>query len=594
MNRFICIVVFSIIFSTSAEAQKYSVIPRQYYSKVYGESFSIKNTQVIGVSVDSVVNLAFVKKCIGSNDTIKNYSRFDILIDTNPLAHEAYRIKIFKNDFVIHAGRAGAFYALQTIKQLDENGSLFPGEIIDYPTYKYRGMHLDVCRHFFTVDEVKLYIDQLARYKFNTFHWHLTEDQGWRIEIKKYPKLTEIGSKRKETLIGKQKDEKGTGDYDKTPVEGFYTQEQIKEVVKYAQERFITVIPEIELPGHSLAAVASYPHLGCMGKPVEVGTRWGVYDEVYCAGKESTFKFLQDVMDEVLALFPSKYIHIGGDEVVKTNWKKCVLCQNRIKEEKLKDEHELQSYFIQRMEKYLNSKGRQIIGWDEILEGGLAPNATVMSWRGEKGGIEAAKAKHNIIMTPGKPCYFDHGYTKSKEEPINIGGKNSLANVYNYNPNPFELSDETHKYVLGSQGNVWTEYIADWKKAEYMVYPRMQALSEVLWLADNMKNYDDFKSRLGVELEQMDKKNMNYRIPEPIGYEDTLVVNNPISIEFRPMSKSHTMTLSLDDLPYVCINDKLNMEPSDKERRLKIVISNGSRSSVPYFMIIPKAKKKKS
>jgi hexosaminidase len=589
MKKRILVSIFSLlVFMMSA--QKYSVIPRQYYSKVYGESFSIKNTQVTGVCEDSVVNLDFVKKWIPSNDSIKNYSRFDILIDTNPLAHESYRLKIFKNDFVIHAGRAGAFYALQTIKQLDENGSLFPGEIIDYPTYKYRGMHLDVCRHFFTVTEVKKYIDMLARYKFNTFHWHLTEDQGWRIEIKKYPKLTEIGSKRKETLIGKQKDEKGTGDYDKMPVEGFYTQEQIKEVVKYAQERFITIIPEIELPGHSLAAVASYPHLGCTGKSAEVGTRWGVYDDVYCAGKESTFKFLQDVMDEVLTLFPSKYIHIGGDEVVKSNWKKCILCQNRIKEEKLKDEHELQSYFIQRMEKYLNSKGRQIIGWDEILEGGLAPNATVMSWRGEKGGIEAAKAKHDVIMTPGKPCYFDHGYTKSKEEPINIGGKNSLNNVYNYNPNPFELGDATSKYILGSQGNVWTEYIADWSKVEYMVYPRMQALSEVLWLADNMKNIDDFKLRLGDDLESMDKKNMNYRIPEPIGYKDTLIVNESMAIDFKPMAKSHTLKLSIDDQPLACNNDKLSLEPSNKERKIKVVVSNGYRNSVPYYMIVPRKK----
>lgn len=581
-----------LLVSLSLQSQdRYEIVPRPYYTAIRGAKFSIKNTKITGICDDKVVSLDFVKKWMGNNDSSKNYCRFDILIDTNPLANEAYRIKLFKNDFVIHSGRAGAFYALQTIKSLEENNSLFEGEIIDYPTYKYRGMHLDVCRHFFTIPEIKKYIDMLAKYKFNTFHWHLTEDQGWRIEIKKYPKLTEIGSKRKETLIGKQKDEKGTGDYDKLPVEGFYTQEQIKEVVAYATERFITVIPEIEMPGHSLAAVASYPHLGCTGKPTEVGTRWGVYDDVYCAGKESSYKFLEDVLDEVLALFPSKYIHIGGDEVVKTNWKKCPICQKRMKDEKLKDEHELQSYFIQRMEKYLNSKGRQIIGWDEILEGGLAPNATVMSWRGEKGGIEAAKAKHNVIMTPGKPCYFDHGYTKSKEEPINIGGKNSVSNVYNYNPNPFELIDETGKFILGSQGNVWTEYIADWKKLEYMVYPRMQALSEVLWLADNMKNHDDFMVRLGFELDYMDKKDINYRIPEPMGYKDTFIVNEKTSLVLTPISKSHTLQISIDDVRQL-ENQNLEFSPSDKERKIRIVVTNGKRFSVPYYMIIPKAKKK--
>lgn len=582
--------ILILVYTISLSAQKHSLVPKPYYATSNGNPFTLNNTQIAGICQDSFFTLNYVKKFLGSDDSSKIFTRLDIIVDSSNGPQEAYRMKIFPNDIVIYAGPAGAFYALQTLKKLNENGTLYPGEIMEYPTYKYRGMHLDVCRHFFTVEEVKKYIDMLARYKFNTFHWHLTEDQGWRIEIKKYPKLTEIGSKRKETLIGKQKDEKGTGDYDKTPVEGFYTQEQIKEVVAYAKDRFITVIPEIELPGHSLAAVASYPHLGCTGKPTEVGTRWGVYDDVYCAGKESSFKFLEDVMDEVLALFPSKYIHIGGDEVVKTNWKKCPMCQRRIKDEKLKDEHELQSYFIQRMEKYLNSKGRQIIGWDEILEGGLAPNATVMSWRGEKGGIEAAKAKHNVIMTPGKPCYFDHGYAKSKEEPINIGGKNSLANVYNYNPNPFDINDSAYKYVLGSQGNVWTEYIADWKKVEYMVYPRMQALSEGLWLQDNLKDLADFNERMGYEYKWMDKQNINYRIPEPTGFVDTLVVNDRMSSVLKPVANTHAVSASIDDIPLTIFKDSFVIEPSDKERKIKVVVSNGYRNSVPYYMIVPRKK----
>jgi len=580
-----------ILFNLGLYSQQYNIIPRPYYSQIFGEKFSIAGTQITGICPDKFYNIDYVKKFLNSNDTSSKFTRIDINIDSSEGPKEAYRIRMTKNDFVIHAGTVGAYYALGVIKQLEENNSLIEGEIMDFPQYKYRGMHLDVCRHFFTVAEIKKYIDMLARYRFNTFHWHLTEDQGWRIEIKKYPKLTEIGSKRKETLIGKQKDEKGTGEYDHKPVEGFYTQEQIKEVVAYAKERFITVIPEIELPGHSLAAVASYPHLGCTGKSVEVGTRWGVYDDVYCAGKESTFQFIQDVLDEVIPLFPSKYIHIGGDEVVKTNWLKCPMCQKRIKDEHLKNEHELQSYFIQRVEKYLNSKGRQIIGWDEILEGGLAPNATVMSWRGIVGGIEAAKAKHNVIMTPGKPCYFDHGYSKSKEEPINIGGKNNLDSVFSYNPNPFDINDSAYKFVLGAQGNVWTEYIADWNKLEYMVYPRMQALSEALWIANDLKVKERFYERLGTDLEWMDKQNIQYRIPEPIGYQDSFRVDEKIEYQLTPVSKSHTVTATLDDQPLQFINHYTTLSPSNKERRIKILVSNGKRTSVPYYTIIPVSKK---
>ena len=323
----------------------------------------------------------------------------------------------------------------------------------------------------------------------NTFHWHLTEDQGWRIEIKKYPKLQEIAAFRKETLIGHYNDQ--PHQFDGKPYGGFYTQEQIKEVVAYAKTRQVTIIPEIEMPGHSQAAIAAYPELGCSGEQVEVATKWGVFDEVYCP-KESTFKFLEDVIDEVVALFPGKYIHIGGDEAPKTNWKNCEYCQKLIKKEGLKDEHGLQSYFIARMEKYINTKGKQIIGWDEILEGGLAPNATVMSWRGTSGAVQAAKEGHDVILTPGSHCYFDHYQSENENEPLAIGGFLPLEKVYHFNPIPEGLTDKEATYVLGAQGNVWTEYMQTEKQVEYMAFPRAVALSEVLWSSPEHKNYSDF------------------------------------------------------------------------------------------------------
>ncbi len=418
----------------------------------------------------------------------------------------------------------GLFYGIQTLLQLIENNKLpntkqqTPNKqltpnnltiqqlnITDYPRFPYRGMHLDVCRHFFPVDYVKKYIDYLAAYKYNTFHWHLTEDQGWRIEIKKYPSLTKVGSKRDRTLIGRY----GSNTYDSIKYGGYYTQAQIKEIVQYAAARYITVIPEIEMPGHSTAALASYPFLGCTKGPYKVMDTWGVLDDVYCAGNDSTFTFLQNVLDEVMQLFPSKYIHIGGDECPKERWKKCAACQKRMKDNNLKDEHALQSYFIQRMEKYLNSKGRSIIGWDEILEGGLAPNATVMSWRGEEGGIEAAKQNHNVIMTPGSHCYLDHSQSKN-EDSLTIGSYLPLEKIYNYEPVPAVLTAEQQTHILGAQGNVWTEYIANTSKLEYMVFPRMIALSEVLWSPKDKRDWKDFERRLPTIFERLDVAKINY------------------------------------------------------------------------------------
>ena len=371
-------------------------------------------------------------------------------------------------------------------------GFLIPTvSITDYPRFGYRGLMLDAGRHFFPVDFVKKFIDYIALHKMNYFHWHLTEDQGWRIEIKKYPLLTEVGSCRSGTIIGHHP---GTGD-DSIEYCGYYTQDQIRDIVKYAGDRYITVIPEIELPGHSSAALTAYPWLGCTGGPYHVQHTWGVFKDVYCAGNDSVFQFLQDVMDEVIALFPAKYIHIGGDECPKDSWKTCPKCQKRIKDLGLKDEEGLQSYFVQRIEKYINSKGKQIIGWDEILEGGIAPNATIMSWRGEKGGIEAAKQHHNVIMTPGDYVYFDHSQIHN-DDSLTIGNYLPLQKVYSYEPVPKELSAEEGHYVLGAQANLWTEYMTNPRKVEYMLFPRLSALSEVLWRPKGARNWKDFTKRL--------------------------------------------------------------------------------------------------
>ncbi|HXB95917.1 MAG TPA: family 20 glycosylhydrolase [Puia sp.] len=407
---------------------------------------------------------------------------------------------------------AGTFYGIQTLIQLlpvspFESTSLGPRvspghgglsipavSVLDYPRFAWRGLHLDVGRHFFPVDFVKRYIDFIALHKMNYFHWHLTEDQGWRIEIKKYPRLTEIGAWRSGTIIGHHP---GTGN-DSTPHGGYYTQDQIREVVKYAADRFITVIPEIELPGHSSAALAAYPWLGCTGGPYQVQQTWGVFKDVFCAGNDSVFTFLQDVLDEVIRLFPSQYIHIGGDECPKDSWKTCPKCQQRIKTLGLKNEEELQSWFVQRIEKYLNSKGRRIIGWDEILEGGIAPNATIMSWRGEKGGIQAAQQHHNVIMTPGEYVYFDHSQTHN-DDSLTIGGYLPLEKVYSYEPIPSELKGSDTNYVLGAQANMWSEYMANTRKVEYMLFPRLSALSEVLWSPRTTRNYADFQRRLATQ-----------------------------------------------------------------------------------------------
>jgi len=430
---------------------------------------------------------------------------------------EAYQISVNDKAITIKgASEAGVFYGIQTLRKATPIGEnitvLYPAVTInDQPRFAYRGMMLDVARHFMPVDFVKTYIDILALHNINRFHWHLTDDQGWRIEIKKYPKLTQIGSVRKQTVIGKN-----TGKYDGKEHSGFYTQDQIKEIVNYAADRHITVIPEIDLPGHMLAALAAYPELGCTGGPYEVASTWGVFPDVLCPGKEATFEFLENVLTEVMDLFPSEYIHIGGDECPKDRWENCPDCQRRIKELGLKDgkhkkEFYLQSYVTARIEKFLNNHGRNIIGWDEILEGELAPNATVMSWRGMEGGLEAAKLNHDVIMTPNSYCYFDYYQTQdTQNEPFAIGGYVPVEKVYSFEPVPSELTPEQQKHILGAQANLWTEYIATPEHVEYMVLPRMAALSEVQWMQPEKKNFDSFLKRLPQLIALYDKLGYNY------------------------------------------------------------------------------------
>jgi hexosaminidase len=434
---------------------------------------------------------------------------------------EAYILDVFPDKIIITASTAtGAFYGIQTLRQLlppeienaesrtDKSCEAVACHIEDAPRFSYRGLHLDVCRHFFGVDFIKKYIDLLALHKMNTFHWHLTDDQGWRIEVKQFPRLQEVSASRKETLIGHYSE--NPQKFDGKIYGGFYSQTEIKEVVAYAQKQFVTVLPEIEMPGHAQAALSAYPNLGCTGKPIDVATKWGVFEDVFCAGNDDVFTFFDKIFAEICPLFPGKYIHIGGDECPKEHWKTCEKCQKRLKAEGLKDEHELQSYFIRRVEKMLAARGKSIIGWDEILEGGLAPSATVMSWRGTEGGIAAAKSGHDAIMTPGSHCYFDHYQSNPDAEPLAIGGFLPIKTVYEYEPIPAELTAEEGKHILGTQANLWSEYIPTEEKMLYMAYPRACALAEVAWSQPQNRSFDEFAKRLKTHFLRLDLLGVNY------------------------------------------------------------------------------------
>jgi hexosaminidase len=560
MNKLVSLVLIAIFFMACTE-KKYEV--KEYNKGINIVPLPVSITQQEGVfklnkktvlvvkgdGAETVANffIGKISNSTGFNLNVKESASANSIAMTvdasSGLADEGYKLNVTPKSVTILASTdRGLFYGMQSLLQLlpaeiespvkvsEINWNIPAVTIEDLPRFKWRGMHLDVCRHFYSVDFIKKQLDVLAMYKVNKFHLHLTEDQGWRIEIKKYPKLTEIGSKRIDE--GKEHG-------------GFYTQEDIKEIVAYAAERHIDVVPEIELPGHALAALTAYPEYSCSGGPFKVRNVWGVEPDIYCAGKEETFEFLENIIEEVVALFPSEYFHIGGDEAPKSKWKECDLCQARIKAEGLKDEHELQSYFVQRIEKVLKAHGKKMIGWDEILEGGLAESALVMSWRGEKGGIEAATLGHDVIMTPGNWVYLDHYQGSSKVEPVGIGGYTTMEESYGYEPVPAELDKGKAKHILGTQGNVWSEYMYTPELVEYRVYPRIIALAEVGWTQPEKKDFDGFVKRMDNQFVRLDMHNVNYHIPLPEGPINTIAITDKgTTLDFtttRPVDMYYTL-----------------------------------------------------
>lgn len=512
----------------NAPTANYQIVPLpQEITVIEGTSFTLDETVAIAYQGDEAMKqnatflAEYIKEKVGLDLPITNQSSnkaITLSVENNGDNPEGYQLTVSADGIaIIGASPAGVFYGIQTLRKalpVTKGKAKLPAvEINDYPRFSYRGAHLDVSRHFFTVDSIKRFIDILALHNINRFHWHLTDDQGWRFEMKKYPKLSTIAAERSETVIGRN-----SGEYDGQHYGPFqYTQDDCREIVAYAAERYITVIPEIDLPGHMQAALAAYPEFGCTGGPYEVWKMWGVSENVLCAGNDATLRFIEDVLTEIVEVFPSEYIHVGGDECPKTEWEKCPKCQARIKALGLKDDDKhsaemyLQSFVISHAEKFLNSKGRKIIGWDEILEGELAPTATVHSWRGISGGLEAAKKGHNCIMSPNTYMYFDYYQTKhTADEPLAIGGYVPVETVYNYEPMHPSLTPEQQKHIIGVQANLWTEYIHTFTHVEYMELPRMAALCEVQWCKPENKNFEDFKQRIIPLVELYDIKGYNY------------------------------------------------------------------------------------
>lgn len=516
----------ALLCATTAYAQRVNIIPQPLNVTEYEGRFVLSaNTKIYinnaGLRPTALKLSKEIKALCGLNIPVSiskdhNAANAIVLNQTkvqDSLGTEGYNLSVNNKRVLVSGLPAGVFYGMQSLVQLlpvKENlkrpVSIPAVDIIDKPRFAWRGMMLDVGRQFYPVSYIKRFIDYLAFHKLNTFHWHLVEDAGWRIEIKKYPKLTSIGACRAGTQWGLRKDQ-----FDPTPNYGYYTQEEVKDVVKYASERFITIVPEIEMPGHTLSSLAAYPELSCTGGPFEVSKYWVRSYDIYCAGNEKTFEFLENVLSEVTALFPGQYIHIGGDEAPKDRWKVCPKCQARIKAESLKDEHELQTYLIKRIENFLLTKHKKVIGWDEILEGGLAPNAAVMSWRGVAGGIAAARQKHDVVMTPTTYLYFDYPQgDKSLEGDLAYGPLLPLEKVYSYEPIPKELNAEEATYIKGLQANVWGEFIHSPERVEYMSFPRGDAMAEVAWTYPQNKNFENFKKRLEVQYKRYDDRNIFY------------------------------------------------------------------------------------
>lgn len=558
------------IVSLTTSAEKEAYLFSDYLKYTYGLEIPVKNKKT----------KSYKKVIYFSTD----------YTGSNP---EGYHLTVKESRIDIVGKGAGLFYGLQSLMQMcsaaspDKKKVRIPcAEISDKPRYAYRGIMQDVGYHIYPVSFIKKQIDLLSKYKLNVYHWHLTEDHGWRIEIKKYPKLTEIAAYREQTCISNY-DPEFCG-LDSTPYGGYYTQDEIRDIVAYAAERHVTVIPEIELPGHTLAVLAAYPEYACGDNPgpFKVAQNWGIYEDVFCAGKEITFRFLEDVLTEVMDLFPGKYIHIGGDECPKERWKKCHYCQQRIKDNSLKDEFELQSYFIKRIEKFVKSKGRKIIGWDEILEGGLAPDATVMNWRDISEGIKAAQQSHDVIMAPNSFVYFDYIQGNRTLEPLAIGwGFNPTERVYSFNPTPAELTPEQQKHIIGVEAPLWTEHMDTHRKVEYMMLPRLMALSEIAWSELAVKDSVNFKEvRLPEHLAWLDTTETVYRVPTPIGMQDEILYGSEFTLSLKVPVKGAKIFYNFD-----------GQEPRETdylyEKPIRIIVPEGQKREVRAIVITPSGKR---
>lgn len=601
------LILFNLLFFSLTFAQnitnKSGIIPAPVSLKTHDGQFLLNNKTVIRTDSTKNKSVQFLHTYLSNHFHLSNKiistsgkssnvnSIIEITTKSNfNIPNEGYELKITPQKISLSGEGSGLFYGMQSLLQLLSDGTnggfTVPCmEIKDYPRFRYRGLMLDVSRHFFDVNTVKQLIDIMAQYKLNTFHWHLTDNNGWRIEIKKYPKLTSVGGFAVNTVIDGDRDE-----LDSVSTGGFYTQEQIKEVVRYATDRFITIVPEIEMPAHSVAALRAYPEFKCV---LPENSKNLAANNIIFSPSEESFKFFEDVLNEVITLFPGKYIHIGGDEANKKPWEDSKFCQDLIKKLNLKDINELQSYFIQRMEKFLNAKGRNIIGWDEILEGGLAQNATVMSWRGEKGGIAAAKQKHNVVMTPGpNGMYFDHAQSNSSLEPFNhepgYGGYATLLKTYNYGPIPVSLNQDEKQYIIGVQANIWTEHIATLNKLQYLTLPRIFALSEVAWTLPENKNARVFiEENVPKQLSIFEKQGYNFRVPQAFNATDTVMIGSNFIIQNKstmPDSKTfYTLngrTPTENDREYTKpLEFKI---PKNERRELQtIVVSATGKRSVP-------------
>lgn len=567
----------------------------KHLSKKEG-AFLISKTTTLFYKEASVATVAdffipVLKKITGLSLEVSTQSEknnIQLLLDDSITSNaEGYRLTIATDHIIIKANTTqGLFYGMQSLMQLlpsndiahtSENIAFAVSalEIKDEPAFLWRGMHLDVSRHFSSVDFIKKQLDVLALFKINKFHWHLTDDQGWRIEIKKYPKLTEIGSKRKND--------------DGTTYGGFYTQEEIKEVVAYAKERFIDVIPELETPGHAIAALAAYPELACHEGSYKTRELWGVESNVFCPGKPETFAFIENIIDEMAPLFPYEYFHVGGDEVPKEKWKTCPHCQKLIKTESLKDENGLQSYFMAQVEQMLQKRNKKMIGWDEILDGGITPTTNIMSWQGEEGGIKAANEGHDVVMTPIKYTYLNFYQGDHKVEPIAFGGYVPLELVYNYHPIPSEIAEDKRKHILGAQGNVWTEYAETEEEIEYLIYPRIIALAEVTWTPKNEKNFDDFLQRLNHLYPILEQHDINYHIPLPEGPPTNLIkFSDSIKVDFATTHPIKMVYTTDGTKPNA--NSPIYAAPftftTDTELKIATILPHGKMSAIRELYVV--------